>query len=468
LKKRKKEEVDTGVAELESVKEEVFVRFKIAESQASFSSRRNDQSEKGSPMSQESKTINCPNCGFEIDVNDLLYHELDAQLKKKYNDELAQEKRKYDKQQEVLKAERIAIDADKAKLEEQIEERVKTSLVEQTKGIEDKLKKQLEEEQSERLSELQKELKEKSEKVKELNQAKVAIEQLKREKDEQRSEIELESQKKINETLAIEREKIKKQEEEKANLAGSEKDILINQLKEKLKDASQKAEQGSMQLQGEAQELVIEEWLSLEFPLDTIDEIKKGVRGADCLQIVNTHNRQNCGSIYYESKRTKAFGGDWIEKFKGDIREKDANIGVLVTETMPNGMSQMGMVDGVWICSFSEFKGMSHVLRESVIQISHAVATQENRGDKVEMLYDFLTSNEFRLQIEAIVEGFTQMQTDLDSEKRAMASIWKKREKQIQKVLLNTTNMHGSVRGIAGNAVQSVPLLELAGGDDEG
>ena len=202
--------------------------------------------------------------------------------------------------------------------------------------------------------------------------------------------------------------------------------------------------------------------------MDTIEEIKKGARGADCLQIVNTHNRQNCGTIYYESKRTKAFGGDWIEKFKADIREKDANVGVLVTEAMPTGMSRMGLVDGVWVCTFAEFKGLSLVLRESVIQISHAVATQENRGDKMEMLYDFLTSNEFRLQIEAIVEGFTQMQTDLESEKRAMQGIWKKREKQIQKVLLNTTNMYSSVRGIAGSAIQAVPQLELDGGDDEG
>ena len=204
----------------------------------------------------------------------------------------------------------------------------------------------------------------KSEKVKELNKAKVAVEQLRREKDELRSEIELESQKKLNETLTKEREKIQKQKEEQANLAGSEKDILINQLRDQLKEASQKAEQGSMQLQGEAQELVIEEWLATEFPLDKIEEIKKGARGADCLQIVNTHNRQDCGTIYYESKRTKAFGGDWIEKFKGDIREKDADIGVLITETMPSGMSRMGMVDGVWICTYAEFQGLTHVLRE--------------------------------------------------------------------------------------------------------
>ena len=418
-------------------------------------------------MNQESQNITCPNCGVDIDVNDILYHQLDAELKKKYQDELAKEKTKFDEQQDLLKAERKALESDKAQLDEQIEERVRAGVKEQNKILEKKIKKQLEEEQSESISELRKELKEKSAQVKDLNKARTEIEQLKREKDEQRSVIELESQKKLNETLAVEREKIHKQEEEKANLAGSEKDILIKQLTEQLKEASKKAQQGSMQVQGEAQELVIEEWLSAEFPLDTIDEIKKGARGADCLQIVNTHNRQNCGTIYYESKRTKAFGGDWIEKFKADIREKDANIGVLVTEAMPNGMSRMGQVEGVWVCTFAEFKGLSHVLRETVIQISHAVATQENRGDKMEMLYDFLTSNEFRMQIEAIVEGFTQMQTDLDSEKRAMQSIWKKREKQIQKVLLNTNNMYSSVRGIAGSAVQSVPQLELSAIEDD-
>ena len=418
-------------------------------------------------MSQESQNITCPNCGAEIDVNDILYHQLDAELNKKYQDELAHEKQRFDKQQAELKAERKALASDKAKLDEQIEERVKAGVKEQNKVLEKKIKKQLEEEQSESIAELRKELKEKSAQVKDLNKAKTEIEQLKREKDEQRSKIELESQKKLNETLTLEREKIQKQEEEKANLAGSEKDILIKQLTEQLKEASKKAQQGSMQVQGEAQELVIEEWLATEFPLDTIDEIKKGARGADCLQIVNTHSRQNCGTIYYESKRTKAFGGDWIEKFKGDIREKDANIGVLVTEAMPNGMSRMGLVEGVWVCSFAEFQGLSHVLRDSVIQISRAVTTQENRGDKMEMLYDFLTSNEFRMQIEAIVEGFTQMHTDLESEKRSMQSIWKKREKQIQKVLLNTTNMYGSVRGIAGSAVQSVPQLELSSLEDD-
>lgn len=221
-----------------------------------------------------------------------------------------------------------------------------------------------------------------------------------------------------------------------------------------------------MQLQGEVQELAIEEWLASHFPLDTIEEIRKGVRGGDCIQTVHTRNQQNCGTIYYESKRTKDFQPSWIEKFKADIRDKGANVGVLVTEVMPSDMERMGLKDGIWICTFDEFKGLCTVLRESIIQLSTALVSQENRGDKMHLLYDFLTSNTFRMQVEAIVEGFSQMKADLESEKRSMQRIWKQREKQIEKVITNTIDMYGSIKGIAGNAVQDVKALELPGADE--
>ena len=218
-----------------------------------------------------------------------------------------------------------------------------------------------------------------------------------------------------------------------------------------------------MQLQGEVQELAIEEWLAAQFPLDSIEEIKKGARGGDCIQIVNTRMAQNCGSIYYESKRTKDFQPTWIEKFKADIRAKGANIGVLVTEVMPSDMDRMGLKDGIWICNYDEYTGLCAVLRQSIIQLNSAISSQENKGDKMHMLYDFLTSNTFRMQIEAIVEGFTQMKTDLETEKRSFQRIWKQREKQIDKVTLNTIEMHASIKGIAGNAIQAVKALELPG-----
>jgi len=199
--------------------------------------------------------------------------------------------------------------------------------------------------------------------------------------------------------------------------------------------------------------------------LDSIEEIKKGARGGDCIQVVNTRSRQNCGKIYYESKRTKDFQPSWTEKFKADMREKGADIGVLVTEAMPSDLERMGIKDGVWICSYEEFKGLCAVLRESVIQLSLAVASQEGKGDKMHMLYDFLTSNTFKMQVEAIVEGFSQMKADLESEKRSMQRIWKQREKQIEKVITNTIDMYGSIKGIAGNAIQPVKALELPAGE---
>jgi hypothetical protein len=317
------------------------------------------------------------------------------------------------------------------------------------------------------LQSIQKELREKSEQVKELNVSKAEIEKLKREKDELKSIAEAEAQKRLSEILAQEREKIKKSEEDKNELRIKELMMQLEKQKELTEEMRRKQEQGSMQLQGEVQELAIEEWLMSKFPLDTIDEIKKGARGGDCIQIVNTHSRQNCGKIYYESKRTKDFQPSWIEKFKADMREKGADIGVLVTEAMPSGLERMGMYDGIWICTFDEFKGLSGVLRESMIQLSLAVASQENRGDKMHLLYDYLTSNTFRMQVEAIVEGFSSMKNALESEKRSMQRIWKEREKQIDKVITNTIDMHASIRGIAGSAIQPVQALELDSGFDD-
>ena len=411
-------------------------------------------------MSETASKVECPNCGYVIDVNALLYAQVDEQLKKKYHDELARERSKYEQQAGVLASEREQVALERAELETKISAAVKAGMQAEKQRLRDAIRAEMAAEQSDRDRLLQEELDEKTKQLKDFNRTKAEFARLQREKDELKESLEAEAEKRFSERLAEDRQKIRKAEEERARLNLAERDKVIDQLNQQLKDAQRKAEQGSTQLQGEVQELAVEEWLAATFPLDTIEEIKKGARGADCVQIVHTRNRQNCGTIYYESKRTKGFQPSWIEKFKHDIRERGADIGVLVTESMPADMERLGLRDGVWICSFDEFKSLCHVLRESVIRLSEALTAQDNKGDKMGMLYDFLTGNEFRLQVEAIVEGFTQMQTDLESEKRSMAAIWKKREKQIQKVLLNTTNMYGSVKGIAGNAIQNVSLLE--------
>jgi hypothetical protein len=275
----------------------------------------------------DSTQIKCPNCGTSIDVQDILAHQLEDEIKRKYQQQIAEERKKHELQEMDLAKAKEDFEDKKRKENELFQERLERQVKEQSKAAEEKIKRKLASEQEEQFKALQTELNEQSEKVRELNRSKAEIEKLKREKSELKEAVEAEAQKKLNEILIGEKDKIRKSEEEKIELKYKE---LQKQLTEEMK---RKQEQGSMQMQGEVQELAIEEWLAAQFPLDTIEEIKKGARGGDCIQVVNTRSRQNCGKIYYESKRTKDFQPSWIEKFKADMREKGADIGVLVTKT---------------------------------------------------------------------------------------------------------------------------------------
>ncbi len=414
----------------------------------------------------------CPKCQEPIDVNEALYKQIEQENQNKF---LAQQKafekevnekraqyqsyfKNLEQKEEALKerakeqqaqfddavkqASALALQDEKAKI---IEEARKNAFLEQQKGLEL----------------LQKELDEKSKQVQELHQKEAEIERLKRENNEAESRLKAENEKKLNEKLDLEREKIKKALHEKNELKFKQQEEQLEMLRNELKNAQRKAELSSQQFQGEVQELAIEEFLRQKFPLDSIEEIKKGQRGGDCIQVVHTREFQNCGKIYYESKRTKEFQKAWVEKLKSDMREIGADVGVIVSEALPKEMERMGLFEGVWVCSFEEFKGLSTVLREGVIQVGLAKKSQENKGDKMDLLYHYLTSSEFSMQVNAIIEGFEQLRADLESEKRAMARIWKSREKQIDKVFEGTINMYGSIKGIAGNAIGQVKALEL-------
>ncbi len=401
-------------------------------------------------MKAENQKMECPHCGEEIDLNYALSHQVNEMLNVKQKN-LQDE---FDKELQNLENEKKLI---QKTVSDKVEEERK--LME--KEVETKIRRKLESETSELIKEQEKELAENSEKLKELGKMKAELAKSEREKNSLRETLEAENEAKLNAVLEEERIRILQNVESKSELKIKELEKKLKIQEDLTKEMQRKQEQGSMQLQGEVQELAIEDYLAEVFPLDTITEIKKGANGADCIQVVNTYENANCGTIYYESKRTKNFSDSWIEKFKEDIRNAGADLGVLVTEVLPKGMDRMGIYQGIYVCTFNEFKGLSVLVRESLIKINSAIKSQENKGDKMILLYDFLTSNEFRMQIEAIVEGFTQMETDLYSEKRSMARIWKQREKQIQKVITNTVNMYASVRGIAGNAVQKIEILEL-------
>ena len=272
---------------------------------------------------------------------------------------------------------------------------------------------------------------------------------------------------KLSKLAEEERERITKQVAEENELKLKAKDEQIEQMKRDIENAKRKAEQASMQIQGEALELTIENWLASQFPFDSIDEVKKGAFGADCIQTVHTRELQNCGVICYESKNTKAWSDGWISKLKQDMLKVNADIGVLVTSVYPSGMERMGFVDGIWVCSLEEFKGSVSLLRESLIRVHVSLQKEDNKSDKMTLLYNYLTGNEFNMQLKAIVDGFIEMQSELDKERRSLMASWKRRQKLIDGVLQNTTEMYGSLQGIAGRAALGhIDLLELDEGEN--
>lgn len=262
-------------------------------------------------------------------------------------------------------------------------------------------------------------------------------------------------------------EEIKKIEQQKTAAKETEHQLKVRELEEKLEaqrkladEMRRKAEQGSMQSQGEAQELVLEDLLRTAFPFDVISEVGKGVRGADCIQTVRNNVGQECGKIIFESKRTKDFSADWIEKLKSDMRSQGADVAVIVTHALPKDMDRFGEKNGVWICSFAEVKAIVHMLRDGILKLSVALKTQENRGDKMHLLYDYLTSSEFAEQWKAIREGFMSMRISIQRERDAMEKLWKAREKQLEKVLLNAAHIRGSIEGIGGMDTVDLNLLD--------
>jgi hypothetical protein len=405
--------------------------------------------------------INCPNCGTAIDVNDILSHQLEEELKKKYSLEFAEKNKELENQKKELVDGRLALEEKKKKENELFNERLEKQRKVDSLEIESKLKIKLSEEQEEQFKAFQRELAEKSEKIKELNKSKVEIEKLKREKDELGDKLKAENEKVLNEKIKHAKEEASKNLTESFLLKEKEYQQQLEQAKKSAEELKRKMEQGSMQLQGEVQELAIEDELRTLFPFDQIDEVSKGIRGADCIQTVVNKSQEICGKIIYESKRTANFTNDWIPKLKGDMLAAGADVAILITQTLPKDQKSFNIQDGVWICSYSEFKSLALVIRDGIIKINSTKSSNENRGDKMHMLYDYLTGNEFKHQVEAIVEGFTTLKSELDREKRAMQRIWKDREKQIEKVIMNTIDLYGSVKGIAGSSVKNIDSLNL-------
>jgi hypothetical protein len=389
--------------------------------------------------------IKCPKCGHEFEPNDAIRDEVQRELRQKMMEWQNQKQNEFEAEKKKIQAE----------TEEALRKHIASDFENQIRLLEQNNK-------------------DNEEKLRQARQQQLEILKKEQELKNKEAELEIEVQKKLHAEREKLAEDIRKLEEQRIAAKETEFQLRLKEMEKQLEDQKKlaeemkrKAEQGSMQLQGEVQELALEEMLRAAFPFDVIEEVGKGVRGADCIQTVRNNFGQPCGSIIYESKRTKDFSGDWIEKLKADMRSQGADIAVIVTQAMPKDLNSFGEKEGVWICSFGEVKAVAAILRESIIKVFNASKTVENKGDKMHLLYDYLTSSEFAGQWKAIREGFMSMKLSIQKERDAMEKLWKQREKQLEKVLLNAAHVRGSIEGIAGLNSVDLNLLEEGSENEE-
>ncbi|MBL7959162.1 DUF2130 domain-containing protein [bacterium] len=371
------------------------------------------------------QTIKCPQCGQIIELNQALSSQISLEIEEKLRLEFNQK-----------------FKDEKGKLEA-------------------KIKKEKEDELGIQLKDLQEQLNEKTDKLNDARQKELDLLKKQRDLEEREHTFKLEMERKHTEERNKIRNDVLSKLSEEHRMKDAEKEKQINDLRKQIEELNRKAEQGSQQSQGEVMEVELENALRQTFRHDNIEPVPKGVKGADVMQHVYSKSGQLCGTILWESKRTKNWSDGWIQKLKDDQREVKASIAVIVSAVLPKDVSYIGNNEGVWITDFSTAMGLAAVLRTNIIEITQTQNSMMGRNEKKDLLYNYLSSQVFRQRIEAIVESFKAMNDDLESEKRAMYKIWEKRKKQIDRVVQNTSEMHGELEGIMGNALPPVQMLEL-------
>lgn len=391
--------------------------------------------------------IHCPKCSHEINIEAVLVARIETEQNAKWATRLND-----------LNQREQSIAQQQANLQTQLEQ----LLVKEKAKLMPQLKAQISAEMEVELASLKNELGSKSQQVVDLRKQEGELLRQKRQFEEAQAGIDAE----IEKRLAAEKEQLSTQLKEHFYydhaVEMKQKDMVIEQMKTQLDDMKRRVEQGSMQLQGEAQELVIEDMLRYTHPFDLMEEIKKGENGADLLQTVRNRLGQNCGSILYESKNTKGFSEAWVQKLKEDMLLKKADLGVIVTKALPKGVSSFEQrEENLWICSFEHLKALTFVLRAALLRVDDIRIVQANQGEKSRMLYDYMIGNEFKNQLKTIHDTFALMHTSLIKEKNAAIKNFKKREKEIDRIMLNLSAIAGSINGIAGQNVAEFADFEV-------
>lgn len=405
----------------------------------------------------DSNNIICPNCQFEIEVTEVLSAQLRGELRKEFEAEQRKKESQLAERESALQRQLTELQQAKATLDEQVAEK----LEKERQALSAAALKKAKEQVAVELQDSQQQLEEIRTKLKSAEQTELELRKERRQLEEQKEALELTVTRKLDEERVKIREAAKKEAADERQLKDAEKDKLINDLRTQIEELRRKSEQGSQQTQGEVLELVMEDLLRRTFPLDTILPVAKGIHGGDAVQIVHDATGAECGIILWESKRTKAWSDGWLPKLRDDQRAAKAHIAILISIEMPKGVTTFECIDGVWVTCQACALALAAALRAGMIDAATARRAGDGKQTKMELLYTYLSGQEFRHRVEGIVESFVTLKEDLEAEKRAMQRIWAKREKQLERAVANTAGFYGDLSGIIGSTLPTIQQLDF-------
>lgn len=413
-------------------------------------------------QNENKRQLNCPECNALLNVDELLISQFEESIRKDLQTELQRREIELKNKKDEVQKMFDSVMKEREDVNEIIAKRVREQMDERERNIRETIRKEVNDEKVKQLEELESELARKSSQLVELNQTKAKLQRLSREFEEKEARIHLQMENELSQRLESAKLSMKEQLQMESFLVIKEKETIIESLKKNLEEARQKASQGSMQLQGEAQELVIEETLREMYPNDSIDEIGKGVNGADCIQTVRTKGGIEAGRILYESKNTKQWSDGFIAKLKQDNLTTKADVMVIVTKTMPkDSKGKFVLIDQVWVTTLDNLRDMSLMLRYGLLKTHAVMLTQHNKKDKMGLLYDYLTSEDFKATFESILDGFKNLQSSHNEEQQKLQLLWKRRAKYLEQVLNSTIEFYGSIKSISENSIPTIEMLEI-------
>jgi hypothetical protein len=411
-------------------------------------------------------TVFCPQCKSEIKLTESLAAPLLESVRRDYEQRLSQKDNEISKREKFLNQRAESIEKAKQNLDHEIEQKLRSERARIVSEEAQKAKLAIGsdlEQKAKEINDLQQILQEQDKKLGEAQQVQAELLRKQRELDDAKRELDLTIEKRVQANLVAERDKAKREAEEELKLKVMEKDQTITAMQRQIEELKRRAEQGSQQLQGEVQELQLESLLRAKFPRDTIHPVAKGDFGGDVLQRVIGPLNQICGTILWESKRTKNWSDGWLPKLRDDQRAAKADVAVILSQALPKDVDTFGFLDGVWVADPKVAVPVALSLRQSLIEISAARQASQGQQTKMEMVYGYLTGPRFRQRVQALVEAFSSMKEDLDREKKTITRQWAKREEQIDRVMQATVGMYGDLQGIAGKTLQEIEGLEFQG-----